>query len=290
MILDKKTLETKGYSVDSATSYKRVCVKCDDCGTEYDKIKRDINTWEGRCTQCARNKRGKIMGNEFGRSQALKGKCSACGKAVRKRTKYCKSKQCQEQLREDRAKKFIGPNNPSWTGKHVCKCGSKKSFNAERCRPCSFRDGSRSGPSNGRFIRNDREEYMRCIKIKRIMSSLMSNVCKSGGISKNYRKTLDILGYSWEDFKIHIESQFEDAYSWDAYGNKGWSIDHILPVDWFIQNKVFDIKVVNCLNNLKPLNSIDNIKKSNSIIMEDPWGFYEELRKSAYGYKISIIC
>ena len=49
-------------------------------------------------------------------------------------------------------------------------------------------------------------------------------------------KVNQILGCSFEDFKRHLESKFEDWMSWDNYGlyngelNYGWDIDHIVPL------------------------------------------------------------
>ncbi len=49
-------------------------------------------------------------------------------------------------------------------------------------------------------------------------------------------KANQILGCSFEDFKRHLESKFEDWMSWDNYGlyngelNYGWDIDYITPL------------------------------------------------------------
>ncbi len=283
MILYEKTLQLKGYAVNKAKSYYKVCVKCDDCKKEYDKIRRDLSSWDGRCASCIGKIRGKMMGDKFGKSQKLKGKCINCNEPVRSTLKYCSSSVCQSQSKKSKSARFKGKNNPAWTGNHVCDCGSKKSHGAKQCRSCSFNSGKRSGSNNGRFVSKDREKYLECQKIRRALGGLMKNVCISGGLVKSYQKTVDMLGYSWEHFKEHMESQFEDKYSWNTYGKNGWSIDHILPVDWFIKNNVFDVKIVNCLKNLKPLNSKENMKKSNRIEMEDPWLFYEDLKRHVYG-------
>jgi hypothetical protein len=53
---------------------------------------------------------------------------------------------------------------------------------------------------------------------------------------KKNTKTVDILGLNIDDFKIYLESQFQDWMSWDNYGlyngepNYGWDIDHIIPL------------------------------------------------------------
>ena len=279
MILYEKTLEVKGYDAKYAKSYDKVCVKCDECQREYEKIKRDLLSWDGRCASCIGKIRGKMMGERFGKTQKVKGKCISCGDPVRTSLKYCSKDACQAVKIESISHRFSGSSNPAWKGNNVCSCGGKKSTGAIRCRSCSFSSGDRSGLNNGRYINNDREYYLNSVKIRKILSGVMRNVCVSGGLVKNYKKTTDLLGYSWEEFRSHIESQFSDDQSWENYGIGGWSIDHILPVDWFIKNKVFDVKIVNSLENLRPMDHIENIKKSKSIEMDDPWTFYELLKR-----------
>lgn len=61
--------------------------------------------------------------------------------------------------------------------------------------------------------------------------------------------TKDILGYSSEELRVHIESRWTDGMSWDNYGK--WHIDHIIPVSLFPENT--HPAVVNALSNLRPL-------------------------------------
>lgn len=281
MILHDKTMELKGYAVESAKSYDKVCVKCDDCKKEYDKIKRDLSSWNGKCASCIGKARGKMMGDKFGKSQTLKGKCRNCGASIKSTLKYCQASECRNAARKMMSDRFKGHSNPAWTGNRICSCGAKKSTTAKRCRACSFKSGERSGKNNGRFIKKDRAYYLQCVKSRKILNGIMNNVCRSGGLTKNKKKTRDTLGYSWKEFKEHIERQFVDDMSWETYGSSGWSVDHILPVDWFIKNDVFDIKIVNCLKNLRPLDHKINLLKSKHLIIDDPWSFYEDLQNAS---------
>ena len=69
----------------------------------------------------------------------------------------------------------------------------------------------------------------------------------NGKIKDN--STIQLLGYSYVELKIHIESLFTDGMSWDNYGE--WHIDHIKPLSLFEKNT--PIHVVNALSNLQPL-------------------------------------
>jgi hypothetical protein len=84
--------------------------------------------------------------------------------------------------------------------------------------------------------------------------SLISTSLK--GYKKN-TKTQQILGSSFEEFKLYLESKFEDWMSWDNYGkydgsyNCGWDIDHIIPLSSAMS--IDDIILLNNFKNLQPL-------------------------------------
>lgn len=81
-------------------------------------------------------------------------------------------------------------------------------------------------------------------------------------------KTANILGCSFDDFKIYLESKFETWMSWDNYGlyngelNYGWDLDHIIPLSSAKTEE--DVIRLNHFSNLQPLCSKVNrdIKKN----------------------------
>ena len=75
-------------------------------------------------------------------------------------------------------------------------------------------------------------------------------------------RTLNLLKYSPEELKLHIESRFDDTMTWGNYG-KIWQIDHIIPVSLFRDDAPID--VVNSLENLRPLDKIVNITRKNKL-------------------------
>jgi len=91
---------------------------------------------------------------------------------------------------------------------------------------------------------------------------------KNKGLKKN-SKTSDILGCSFEEFKIYLESKFESWMNWDNYGlyngepNYGWDIDHIIPLATALKEE--DLLSLNHYTNLQPLCSYLNrdVKKDN---------------------------
>jgi hypothetical protein len=79
---------------------------------------------------------------------------------------------------------------------------------------------------------------------------------------KKTSKTFLILGCSYEQFKQHIESQFESWMAWSNYGlyngtpNYGWDIDHKIPSSSATTEE--DVIKLNHHTNLQPLCSYYN--------------------------------
>lgn len=75
-------------------------------------------------------------------------------------------------------------------------------------------------------------------------------------------KTQEIIGCSFEDLKIYLESKFESWMNWDNYGkyngelNFGWDIDHIIPLNSASTEE--EILKLNHYTNLQPLCSYTN--------------------------------
>lgn len=66
--------------------------------------------------------------------------------------------------------------------------------------------------------------------------------------------TADLLGYKPKDLQARIESH----PNWGNVKNEVWHLDHIFPIQSFIHYKIFDFKIINCLENLRPMNAKEN--------------------------------
>lgn len=104
------------------------------------------------------------------------------------------------------------------------------------------------------------KEYYRKNKPKLICRSMLHRVLKCLGTKKS-TSTNKMLGYSPEQLKQRIESQFKPGMTWNNYGE--WHIDHKKPLSKFSKNT--PISIVNALSNLQPLWSIDNLKKHDKL-------------------------
>jgi len=98
-------------------------------------------------------------------------------------------------------------------------------------------------------------------KLKGNCRSMIGNALRFNGYIKN-SKTENILGCTFEDFKLYLESKFEDWMSWENHGrfnselNYGWDVDHIIPLDSAETEE--DIIKLNHYTNLQPLCSYTN--------------------------------
>jgi len=101
-------------------------------------------------------------------------------------------------------------------------------------------------------------------KLKRYVSASINQSLKKKGFYKKYR-SYEILGCSYEEFKTHIESKFEQWMNWENRGNwngvpkeinTAWDIDHILPLSSAMCEE--DVIKLNHYTNLQPLCSYTN--------------------------------
>lgn len=118
--------------------------------------------------------------------------------------------------------------------------------------------------------RKNKKETDNLYKITCNIRALINNSFRRKNFSKN-GKTKTILGCSFDEFKLHLESKFEAWMTWDNRGlyngelNYGWDIDHITPLDSAITEE--DVIRLSHYTNLQPLCSKVNrdIKRSNII-------------------------
>lgn len=72
----------------------------------------------------------------------------------------------------------------------------------------------------------------------------------------------DLVGYTVDDLRKHLELQFTDEMSWENYGSY-WHVDHIRPVSDFKFTSPKDKEFLECwsLWNLQPLEGPENMSK-----------------------------
>jgi len=85
--------------------------------------------------------------------------------------------------------------------------------------------------------------------------------------NKKGRKWEDMIGYTLDDLKKHIEAQFVDGMTWALLLKGKIHIDHKIPKSVFNYKTSEDIDFHRCwaLSNLQPLWAKDNLKKNDKL-------------------------
>ena len=108
-------------------------------------------------------------------------------------------------------------------------------------------------------------------KLKKNMGTLTYLALRQ---NKSRESWENIVGYTVEVLKQHLESQFDDKMTWNNYGSY-WQIDHIVPIAAFNFTSYEDEAFKKCwsLQNLRPLHSLDNSSKGD--VISEEWGNVE---------------
>lgn len=100
----------------------------------------------------------------------------------------------------------------------------------------------------------------------RLNGNLSAAISASLSGSKNGKCWQDIVGYTLNKLKKHLEKQFTEGMTWENYGE--WHIDHKIPISVFnfTRPEHKDFKKCWALKNLQPMWAEDNFKKGNKLI------------------------
>jgi len=96
-------------------------------------------------------------------------------------------------------------------------------------------------------------------KLNKNISNLIRTSIKG---NKNGKHWEDLVGYTLNDLKAHLEKQFTDGMNWNNYGE--WHIDHIIPLSAFnfTKPKHIGFRKAWTLENLQPLWAEENLSKN----------------------------
>lgn len=93
--------------------------------------------------------------------------------------------------------------------------------------------------------------------LKKRLRTLIRGSFRKSGYTNFTMKTESIVGISYNEFKIYMESKFVNGMSWDNRGE--WHIDHIIPLS--SAKSEDELIALSHYTNLQPLWAMDNLKK-----------------------------
>jgi hypothetical protein len=105
---------------------------------------------------------------------------------------------------------------------------------------------------------SDRKKNDSFFKFKLSVRNLLYNSFKRG-FSVKCKRTTEILGCSFEEFRTHIESKFNENMCWDNYGPY-WEFDHIIQLATSKSEE--DLLKLNHYTNFQPLEVEKNRSKN----------------------------
>lgn len=125
----------------------------------------------------------------------------------------------------------------------------------QRCRLCY--QESNVGENHPNWV-HDRVEKQKFDSIRSRCCSMLHATLNATNQVKN-GKTFTLLGYNAQELYDHLSS----FPNWKSLQKYKWHVDHIFPIDAFVKNGIFDIHIINALDNLQPMLGKDNSSKSN---------------------------
>jgi hypothetical protein len=96
-------------------------------------------------------------------------------------------------------------------------------------------------------------------RMKRRLRERIRDYMKGKHIGK---KTKDIVGLEYEEFKTYISDKFTEGMNWENYGE--WHLDHIKPLCEAKNEE--EVLKLNYYTNLQPLWAEDNLKKNRKYV------------------------
>lgn len=95
-------------------------------------------------------------------------------------------------------------------------------------------------------------------RVSRVFSNQLQRIMRKMKLRKGATAE-QILGYTRDQLRRHLEAQFRPGMSWES---GGFHVDHIKPVAAFIREGVTDPAVIHALDNLQILTPHENLTKS----------------------------
>jgi len=238
---------------------------CSICNIEkefkdFNKFIRSKDGYRSDCRECQKIRRKKYQSKYL---ENNKEKVKEQGRKYKEKNKESLRKKSLEyyyNTKEERSEKIKESNKRSKEGKDFSEYRKNYYLN----------NREKIKLTKKRYRNNNRDkvnEYNRVYLQERLNNDIVfkiSHYCRNM-IRKSFNrnvyskksKTNEILGCSFEYFKLYLESKFEDWMTWENRGlyngefNYGWDIDHIIPLSSAETEE--DVIRLNHYSNLQPL-------------------------------------
>ena len=251
---------SKGNSPDGLNT---ICKECDKQRAAINRKPRDLYSYEKynkqglkQCTKC---KQWKEI-SEF------------CICTANRDGLSCHCKQCQHEYDVKRNGKIWIPNYLQHKdGKKYCltckqwvdekdfyKSKQSKDGLSSRCKFCQQKYDKKHREQIAERARKYRQEQIKnpIFRLNESFSTSMRQALKKNKSGYHWE---NLVPYTLQELKKHLEQQFTSEMTWDNYGEY-WEVDHIIPQNCFnfTTAKDKDFQICWSLKNLRPLNWLEN--------------------------------
>jgi len=197
--------------------------------------------------QCKCGRISEISWNNF-----TNGRRCGCNSKYRKRYTFKDVKQIFENYGFILiSTKYPGYKNPI---KYKCTCGADRYkslyhflHNGKHCDRCGRKIAASKKKNPNRIL--DRKFRKKMYKALQTCLNAMGKL-KAG-------HTADLLGYGPKE----LQSRITKHPAWNVVKDQVWHLDHIFPIQAFLNYNIKDLKLINCLENLRPVSEKENNSK-----------------------------
>ena len=142
----------------------------------------------------------------------------------------------------------------------VCKCGRNWEAyltNYKKCPNCKKCGNKKVSGPNCYMYDPDREAVKMRRKFRRMCNQHIRRFMKATGETKT-RRTHELLGYKPMDLQEHILNHPD----YNSCKDGEWHVDHIFPIQAFLDHGIHDLRLINHLSNLRPMPGRRNLSKA----------------------------
>lgn len=100
-------------------------------------------------------------------------------------------------------------------------------------------------------------------RIKRILRARLNRALNN---NQKIGSAIKDLGCSIDEFRMYIESLWQEGMSWSNHSKDGWHIDHIIPLDYFNLSNPGELQIACNYTNLQPMWAKENLSKKNKLV------------------------
>jgi len=144
--------------------------------------------------------------------------------------------------------------------RYRCKCGQLAEITFagfhhqnQYCHTCGLEKNKKEG--HHAWIKDRKKKRENDLFRKKCYKALQSSLKATG--QEKVGRTSDMLGYTPKQLQEHVQNH----PNYPRVKDSNWHLDHIFPIEAFVEHGIGDIRLINALDNLQPITQAENNSK-----------------------------